>query len=121
VTFLDRIKSKLENRPRRDIFDRFPGTAMERFVAGLEVVYDEILVLGDEIAELREKVEALEVQRVPFSDPPLTIEPGNAATDNTPPSNTGPRLVDKPCKACGEMMLQVHPATQKCQKCKEAK
>lgn len=43
--------------------------------------------------------------------------------DAEPPSlaSSGPKLVDKPCAKCGEMMLQVHPSRKYHENCKEAK
>jgi hypothetical protein len=44
---------------------------------------------------------------------------GTGPANDLPPADIG--RANKPCEQCGEMMLNVHPATKYCPKCKEAR
>lgn len=131
-SFLERVRIKLNHeKGRNDKINRFFANDAKISFAGAEVLAEDVAALAGKIERLQQSLDALSLDRPTGTAPTVhgdepqgpTDRPvlNDTSEDEGMPVKVGPKLVDKPCRKCGEMMTQVHPARLDCDKCKGAK
>jgi hypothetical protein len=102
----DHIRFQSYNPPPNDMY--------RIILAAVANLHEAVMARLDEI-EGKIGARAVQAPAIGTDKEPSSGPPAN----ELPPPDIG--RANKPCEACGEMMLNVHPATKYCPKCKEAR
>ncbi len=103
--------------PKFRVGSPIPGDMYRIILAAVISLHENVRQIQAEISPILEFVRTLEYK----PETPLGVSPGQTDKGGESPTATGPKLVDKPCDVCGEIMIQVHPSRKRHEKCKGAK